>query len=346
MSASSLDAAIEIVDPATPRRVASRKAGRVLLALGSERAPIRALREAHRFAGALGAELHVIRVVPATGKLVSPSLNGLARALREAQRVIAAGRHTRKLCDRVLSERVPIKHLCVRLGVFVDQVALRAAELGAMIIAVAPSHQRVGTAVLRLARQTACAVLVPRGHSSFVTLVAATDLLDADTPVLRHAAQLAMTLDATSIAVHSVVDAVDVAPPADLEERRRTLERATRELEGRFESVVVRAPDAVQGILDQARSRNADLIVVGARPERHPTKHHRRRHRGRTALRAGSAAREASPSRVHLTSSATPREWRSRARIPQTNRGGFGAAPRSPEPGAPSDGPPPRATWS
>jgi hypothetical protein len=69
MDTSASDAAI---DPATPRRVASRKAGRVLLALGNERAPIRSLREAHRFAEALGAELHVIRVVPATSQPVSP----------------------------------------------------------------------------------------------------------------------------------------------------------------------------------------------------------------------------------------------------------------------------------
>ena len=268
MNASALDAAI---DPAAPRRVASRKAGRVLLALGNERAPIRALREAQRFAEALGAELHVLRVVPAAGHPVSPPLNGVARALREAQRVIAAARHTRKLCDRVLSARVPLKQLSVRLGAFIDQVELRAAELGATIIAVAPSHQHVATAVLRLARQSGCAVLVPRGHSSFVTLVAATDLLDADTPVLRHAAQLATTLEATSVAVHSVVDTVGMAPPTDLEDRRRVLERATRKLEGRFESVVVVAPDAVQGIFDQARARNADLIVVGVRPERRLT---------------------------------------------------------------------------
>lgn len=271
MSARATNAAIEIVNLAMPPKIASRKARRLLLALGNERAPIGALREAYRFAEAIGAELHVIRVVTTTGQLVSPSLDGVARALRDAQRVIAAARHTRKVCDRVLSERLPIKQLSVRLGAFIDQVAVRAAEIGAMIIAVAPTHQRVGAAALRLARQTGCAVLVPRGRSSFLTLVAATDLLDSNTPVLRHAAQLATALDATSIAVHTVVDAVNVAPVVDLDDRRRALERATRELNGRFEAVVVRATDAVQGILDQARASKADLIIVGVQSEGHAT---------------------------------------------------------------------------
>jgi nucleotide-binding universal stress UspA family protein len=231
--------------------------------LGTERAPIRALREAHRFARAIGAELHVIRVVPTTARLASPSLHCVARALREAQRVIAAARHTRKLCDRVLSEQLPIKQLCIRLGVFVDQVALRAAELGAATIAVAPSHQRLGPAATRLARETGCAILIPRGHSSFLTVVAATDLRDANTPVLRKAAHLANTLGATSIAVHSMVDTADGSPP--LEVRRASLERATRDIDSRFEPIIVRAPDAAQGILDQARANDADLIIVGVR---------------------------------------------------------------------------------
>jgi nucleotide-binding universal stress UspA family protein len=264
MSASAVDAAIEIVSPAVPLASKPRKAGRVLLALGTERAPIRALREAHRFAQALGAELHVIRVVPTTARLSAPSLNCVARALREAQRVIAAARHTRKLCDRVLSERLPIKQLCIRLGVFVDQVALRAAELGATTIAVAPSHQRLGSAAMRLARETGCAVLIPRGHSSFLTVVAATDLRDANAPVLRKAAHLANTLGAASIAVHSMVDTAGAFPP--VEDRRASLERATRDIDGRCEPIIVRALDAAQGVLEQARANHADLIVVGVRP--------------------------------------------------------------------------------
>lgn len=270
MSASAVDATIEIVSPAVPRQLAGRKAGRVLFAIGNERAPIRALREAHRFARALGAELHVIRVVPTAG-VGSPPLGGMARALREARRVIAAARHTRKLCDRVLDEHLPIKQLAVRMGAFIEQVALRAAEVDAMTIAVAPSHQRLSTSVIRLARQTGCSVLIPRGHSSFLTVVAATDLQDENIPVLRQAAQVATTLDATSIAVHSVVDVAQVASPAKLDDRRRTLARAMLDIDRQFEAVVVHAADAAQGILEQAHRRDADLIVVGVRPARHPT---------------------------------------------------------------------------
>jgi K+-sensing histidine kinase KdpD len=263
----------------TPRLVMQKKVERVLLALGTERVPIHTLRETHRFAAALGAELHVIRVVSSAARLASPSLDCVARALREAQRVILAARHTRKLCDRVLGERLPVEQLSVRLGEFVDQVALRAAELGASTIAVAPSRQRLGTAVIRLARRCNCAVLVPRGHSAFLTLVAATDLRDANTTVLRRAAQVAAALDTKGIAVHSFVEASGAASEADLESRRRTLARATRDIGERFEAVVVRTLDAARGILDEARAIDADLIVVGVR-------------RGRPATSsAGTAAR-------------------------------------------------------
>lgn len=268
LSTKTPEAAFASAAPASAGKIPRRPPVRVLLALGNERAPIQALREAQRFAGALSAQLHVIRIVPSTPRLVSPPLHGVARALRDAQRVIAAARHTRKVCDRVLSDRLPIEQLSVRLGAFVEQAALRATELGAMTIAVAPSHQRLSTAVTRLARQTGCAVLVPRGRSSFLTLVAATDLLDANTPVLRHAAQLAKAPYAMGIAVHSVVDTADPAASVDVEDRQRALERATRGIDGRFEAVVVRARDAAQGILDHARASDADLIVVGARPER------------------------------------------------------------------------------
>jgi nucleotide-binding universal stress UspA family protein len=242
-----------------------QKGERVLLALGTERVPIHTLRETHRFAAAMGAELHVIRVVSAAVRPASPSLDGVARALREAQRVIVAARHTRKLCDRVLGERLPLEQLSVRLGEFVDQVALRAAELDASTIAVAPSHQRLGTAVIRLTRRCNCAVLVPRGHSAFLTLVAATDLRDANGTVLRRAAEVAAALDTKSIAVHSLVEESGAASEGDLESRRRSLARATRNIDEHFEAVVVRALDAARGILDEARAIDADLIVVGVR---------------------------------------------------------------------------------
>jgi nucleotide-binding universal stress UspA family protein len=271
MSATGDDADVEIGRQSSPRLVVPQRVQRVLLALGAERAPIHTLRETQRFAAAIGAELHVVQVVPATAWLGSPSLDCVAQALREAQRVIVAARHTRKLCDLVLGERLPVKQLSVRLGEFVDQVALRASELGATTIAVAPSHQRLGTAVIRLTRRCSCAVLVPRGHSAFLTLLAATDLRDANGTVLRRAAQIAAALDAKSIAVHSLVEVSGTASEVELENRRRSLARATRDIDNQFETVVVRTLDAARGILDEARENDADLIVVGVRRKHQPT---------------------------------------------------------------------------
>jgi nucleotide-binding universal stress UspA family protein len=269
MSATSDDADIGGQLPSA--RLVPQRVERLLLALGTERVPIHTLRETQRFAAAIGAELHVIRVVPAIGRPGSSSLDCVARALREAQRVILAARQTRKLCDRILGERLPVEQLSVRLGEFVDQVALRAAELDASTVAVAPSHQRLGAAVIRLTRRCSCAVLVPRGHSAFLTLVAATDLRDANGTVLRTAAQIAAALDAKSIAVHSLVEVYGAASEAELESRRRSLARVTQDIDERFEAVVVRTLDAARGILDEARESDADLIVVGVRREHHPT---------------------------------------------------------------------------
>ena len=53
--------------------------------------------------------------------------------MREAQRAVMTGRHTRGLCDRVLLEPLPSRSIRVRLSVFVAQVAMRAAELDAEI---------------------------------------------------------------------------------------------------------------------------------------------------------------------------------------------------------------------
>ena len=124
---------------------------------------------------------------------------------------------------------------------------------------------------MRLTRRCTCAVLIPRGHSPFLTLLAATDLRDANGTVLRRAAEVSAALDAKSIAVHSLVEVSGAVSEADLEIRRRSLVRATRAIDEHFEAVVVRTPDAARGILDEARAIDADLIVVGARRGGPPT---------------------------------------------------------------------------
>lgn len=242
-----------------------RSARRVLLALGAEREAGRGVREAHAFARGLGAELHVIRVVPCVRDAALDGHLSLARALRESQDVVVAGRHTRAMCDRVLVERLPSQSICVRLGTFVAQVAERARQLDADIIAI-PHRRRLGGVARHLALQTGRGVLVTRGSVSFATLLAATDLEDEGTPLLHGAARLGDTLNASVVALHGVID--DPAQGvgcAALDERREALERAALNVGPSIRSLVLRARSGAQCILEGARSNAADLIIVGAR---------------------------------------------------------------------------------
>jgi nucleotide-binding universal stress UspA family protein len=243
------------------------KTARVLFALAAARTVPRALQEADAFAQRLGAELHLLRVVPHVDtKAPSPPRN-LVQAVREAQRVLSAARHTRKLCDRMLHHELPSLRICVRLGTFVEQVAQRASELDAPLIVVPPGTMRLAQTVTELARRTDCPVLVPKGRASFMTLLAATDLEDPRTPVLQRAAEIGRELGAAVVALHSWRDSASGrGSPATLEQCRERLERAAGGFDARFEPIVQRALDPVQSILDQARAHDAGIIVVGTRP--------------------------------------------------------------------------------
>jgi nucleotide-binding universal stress UspA family protein len=221
--------------------------------------PARLVREAGSFSLALGAELHVLRILRPPSSDSSAWRESAARA----RRLCATIRHARALCDAWSTE----SGLCVRVGDFVEEVARRASELGADVIAVSPSRKRLEATVRELAQQTGCAILVPRNCRTFSTLLAATDLEEPNTPLLRVAAELGRGLDATVVALHGVLDEAHRKPSApSLEQSLLMLERATRNIGGRFESVVSRAREPARGILEHARRRNVDIIVVGARP--------------------------------------------------------------------------------
>jgi nucleotide-binding universal stress UspA family protein len=244
---------------------ATERVPRLLIGFGGERAPAHALRDAFHFGLALGAEPHVLRVVgPGLPSELMPR-NIAERSRHEARRLIAATRHARVLCDRALSERLPGRQLTARLGTFIEQVALRAAEIHADLIAVSPNRKQLVATVQSLARSTNCAIFVPRKAGSFMKLLAATDLEEPSTPVLRSAAQLGRHLDATVVALHGVPDGGSGPERPLLERRLLMLEEAMRGLGGQFESVVLRTGDPAREILLQARRCNADIILVGTR---------------------------------------------------------------------------------
>lgn len=253
------------LEPA-PRAAQPRKPARILMAITAGRTSAPAVREAHAFAQRLGAELHLIRVVSPVGPSGLCVPRDLAGALRESQRVLAAGRHARKVCNRVLAEQLPGTRICVRMGTLVDQVAQRAAELDVQIIAVPRDMPRLAPSVMELARRTDCAILVAKGWAGTGALIAATDLEDPRTPVLRKAAELGRELRASVVAVHGIMHVAGGS--ARLDETRQKLEHATRSIAGRLETIVFQTLDPVDGVLHQARARGASLIVVGTRSQR------------------------------------------------------------------------------
>jgi nucleotide-binding universal stress UspA family protein len=148
------------------------------------------------------------------------------------------------------------------------------------------------SSVTELALRTRCAVLVPKSCASFSTLLAATDLEDADMPVLQCAAELGRELGATVLALHSVM--AESAHSSKLEWNRLRLERATQNCEGFVQPIVSRAMDPASAILKQARDRGAGPIVVGtrARPGRLPSTTARLLKRARHSILVAPLARQ------------------------------------------------------
>lgn len=267
MSISVVPAAAGGLSSTGPLVARLRKTGRVLFALDAARTVTRALQEADAFAQRLGAELHLVRVVPHFDTEAPSPPRNLIQAVREAQRVLLAARGTRKLCDRMLHQNLPSSRICVRLGTFVEQVAQRASELDAPLIVVPPGTFHLAQTVTELARRTDCPVLVPRGCASFMTLLAATDLEDPRTPVLQKAAEIGRELGAAVVALHSWRDStIGQGSPATLEQCQERLARAAGRFDGPFEPIVQHAVDPVQGILEQAQAHDAGIIIVGTRP--------------------------------------------------------------------------------
>jgi nucleotide-binding universal stress UspA family protein len=248
------------------RSGARARPARILVALHGERSPQRALSFADRLATSLGAELHVLRVIPPAER-ISAADDVVSAALRDAQRVLAAGRRTRALCDSVLSTPLPNLHVCVRLGSFVEQVAQRACELDALLIGLPATKSPLAATAIRVAREADRPVIVTRGRPDFRKLLAATDLEDGQVPLLRKAAQLGHELAATVVAMHGVLSKTSShADLVTMNGSRSQLERATRFFDAPFERVVVQSSDLARCILEQATAQKAGLIVVGVRP--------------------------------------------------------------------------------
>lgn len=252
---------------------------RILLGLFGGECPQAALFRAQSLSLVLGAELHVVRVVPP----IEPRRRllgvraGSAEARRALTNLLDARRRTRAFLSDALGNKLPKGRLRLRAGEFLPEVAERARELGAslIVLSAAGADARYGRKVTRMARASNVPVLVARNVSTSEVIVAATDLRRHAVPVLHQAAELSQRLGVPLIAVHNVDLGVlgagpemavqlTLAPDSSLSRQcRRRLLDAARDLSVEYEAVLRNELDPAHAVLDEARARDADLIVVG-----------------------------------------------------------------------------------
>ena len=132
-------------------------------------------------------------------------------------------------------------------------------------------------------QRAGCPVLVARPERANSEIVAATNFADAAYPALCKAAQLGVRLGAHVTFVHNLhasdyvatasllglpVQAAVIPREPELEQRAHELADVARSIGTDIESVVVTRDRSSDAILDVARARDADMVVVGVRKRR------------------------------------------------------------------------------
>ena len=234
--------------------------------------PSVALKSASAIAGSLGAELHVVSVLPRLSSLCIRE--GVpydsAEARRCVEECVATFRYTRAWFEDTLGEPLALPRLRIRFGTPAEVIAERAGELEAFLVVLAPVVQSLGPTAIGVARACSCPVLVARGLSELGAVIAATDLQDIRYRVVRQASALGAALGSRVIAVHNVsclstplgscLDA-RVSPAPELPRRMLA------ELPVPLQFVVTTDLDPVRAIVEQAEHHRSGIIVVGARSQ-------------------------------------------------------------------------------
>jgi nucleotide-binding universal stress UspA family protein len=224
---------------------------RITLALGEYGLPKHALVRAAELAAALGARLHVVRVLPRIERLRAlASSHDIAKTIECVQRGLRCNRTTRAWLESLPRNAELVEHVAIVHGDFVQEAAAYSARVGADLIIVASRGDSSGEEVAGLANEAETAVLIARAPAVERTIVAATDLESPGNPVLSKAAELGQKLGALLIAVHDGC---------------KDLSAASDRLPVAAQNVVASNGNAVETILGQARAHRADLIVVGVR---------------------------------------------------------------------------------
>lgn len=258
------------------RRARGTSERRMLFAASRFAGGVHALQRAYELASRWHGTLYVLHVASPDAQL-----RVVGDHTPETEQAIARAmlRNVRRFCDRGLDEVLPRDHMLVRQGEFTQVVASTAREIDATLVIVPGGEPRRGTAVARIAREAGVPVLVSRKATAGGGIVAATDFADPSCDELRHAAALAAQTPGKLAFVHNVKPEVHAAttglgrclctlvqPSAQcLAQCRDRLQALAELFDVHADTLVVSRPSAEDAILEVAREKHADLIVVGAR---------------------------------------------------------------------------------
>lgn len=241
--------------------VAMQSCPRVLLVLAEANGHAWSMLRAGKLSDLQHAELHVLAVMSPREPFKLPYLERdlIARVDRQMTEVLGHGTQG---------------HMTVRCGFFADEISAFARELGANLIVLEAPKKRFGRQVAKIARRSGIPVLVAREGATDEVIVAASDLSDRRMPVLERAATLGERLSEPVILIHNlspfsrVADGVTrwtLAQSADERARRlQCLQHASQRMAAPvLATLLCDEANPTDAIVRTARTRNADLIVVG-----------------------------------------------------------------------------------
>jgi nucleotide-binding universal stress UspA family protein len=192
---------------------------RALLAIDDGPLPPDVLARAHTLAVELGAQLHVLRVLPPARSLFS-SIMPEGRALhstRRVERCLTAAEELQEWFRDVLHEAVSVQRLHVRTGNLISETVSLATQLERCMVMLSPSTAHLGATATAVARASLRPVLVIRPMLGRGAVLVATDL-EEDGSVLEQALDFGHRLGRRVVALHNVrcLSAGVCAPDAGL----------------------------------------------------------------------------------------------------------------------------------
>jgi len=230
------------------------RTGCVLYVTSIERPSPAGVRRAQELADRSRTELKLLRVMSERQLLQDNA--GMTEPEAMLTRFVEAARETSRHCREVLEDRFAEEHLMLAVGSLRECAAVHAADVDAALL-VLPAGELRGRDVTALARFASRPVFVLRPIVRDAgSIVAATDLTQSDYPVLRTARDLAAQRGSSIVALHAL------RRPRLAAAVGAQLKKVTLAL-GLNGAALLPARDAVSAILDEAKRRAADVIVVG-----------------------------------------------------------------------------------